>query len=133
MEYIRLLHPRNFDHERGRFNELSFKVKQTGVSVLQRTCVVERSELECSHIREYYPFVTGEPPVFWVFDEGILPDNYLIEQSVMENNDECHYEIRNVSNGRLWKFFKQHSWREFVICDNGDYRPLSQADVDSFN
>jgi len=132
MEFIRLLHPRNFDRERNRFNDLSFKALDGGVSVVHRECVDRIPSTICEHIRNYYRNETGEPPVFFLFQEEILPEGYRIKASVSTSGDPCHHDITNVSDNRLWKFFKRRAWTELYICDNGGFRPLKQTDIDSF-
>ena len=133
MEYVRLLHPKNFDHVRGRFNELSFKKKGEGVSVVERLCAETGCGIICNHARKFYPYITSEPPVFWVFDESALPSGYSIIQTTPSNNDRCHHEIRDVSNNQLWKFFKGIHWNNFEICDGVNFRSLCAEDVNGFS
>lgn len=88
--------------------------------------------LICEHIREHYPLVTGEPPVFWIFAEERLPDGYEIQPSEAGTTDPCHYQVQEVSNDRLWKLFKRVNRAEFKICDDGSFRELSEEDVSEF-
>lgn len=85
------------------------------------------------HARQYYPFVSSEPPIFFLFEEGVLPNGYQLVQSVSPTGDDCHHEIQGISNNRLGNFFKAHAWSQFLICENGNYRQLTQADVDRFS
>jgi hypothetical protein len=47
----------------------------------------------CEHIRKYYPNVGGEPPVFWIFDEAILPHGARLVQKRSDTGDDCHFNI----------------------------------------
>jgi hypothetical protein len=130
MEYIRLLHPKNFDQKRGVFGELAFKKSSTdgGASVLGLRCIEGRNVTPCDHIRGLYPSVAGEPPVFWIFREEVLPPGYRIPQ---EGTDPCHHNIRDVSNTQLGKIIAKVPIAEISICNNGDHRPLTIGDLEA--
>jgi hypothetical protein len=102
------------------------------MSVVQLECVTQRSSVICRHAREFYKNETGEPPIFWIFDSEILPPEKKFAQRSYENNDPCHYDVDNVSNNKLWKLFKKVHWSQFMICDNGNFRPLTQDDIKAF-
>jgi hypothetical protein len=104
------------------------------MSVIQLECARNESgDLVCNHIRQYYPDVSGEPPVFFVFDETQLPAGSLIDQVAPQQmgDDPCHYNVTGVGDGQLKKLRKRN-WSEYSICDNGTYRSVTQADVDAW-
>jgi hypothetical protein len=116
MEYVRLLHPKHFDCQRGEFKSLAFKVYDDGASVIQLACVAGASI--CQHIRKYYPDVGGDPPVFWIFDEAILPKDCRLAQKRSDSGDDCHFNIistgsENVLNKALRKLLKSATFEDF--------------------
>src|SRR5262245_33420275 len=132
MELIRFIHSKNFDHVRGRFNDLCFKNLRGALSVVHRECVDATGATICAHARRYYSSIAGEPPIFLLVRAEALPAPNQIEQSPSLSGDECHHDVKGISDNRLKKFFKALDWREFFICENGAHRPLTQADIDRF-
>jgi len=133
MEFVRLVHPRNFDRIRGRFNDLAFKKSTNGgMSVFEVECAKANSGLICDHIKAFYENVGGEPPVFYILNETELPTGYGIQQRTSDSGDECHHDVVSISNNRLKKAFKDLHWSAFFICDGSDYRALTQTDVEGF-
>lgn len=92
---------------------------------------MERARSIGDHARQFYKYVTGEPPIFFLFDHYVLPQESMITHN-SSNGDQCHYNVTEVSNNKLWKFFKKYHWSEFYVCNNGGFRQLEQADVDAF-
>ena len=131
MEYVRLLHPNHFDCQRDEFKSLAFKVYDDGASVIQLDCIVGHGI--CDHIRQYYRNVGGEPPVFWIFDEAILPADSRLVQKRSESGDDCHFNIIadnvNALNKALRKLLKSQRVETFHICDDGQHRQLKRTDV----
>lgn len=135
MEYVRFLHPKNFDHKRKCFAEIAFKKSSSDgcASLVERTCV-EASELNlCAHAAKYYPSaVTGDPPIFWIIDEAHLPPDKEIVQKTSAKGDRCHYNLSNVSNNKLGKLVAGADPKTMFICEDGTPRHLTEADMDSF-
>lgn len=132
MEYVRLLHPKHFDCQRGEFKSLAFKVYDDGASVIHLGCVT--GVTICQHIRKYYPNVGGEPPVFWIFDKAILPKECRLVQKQSDSGDDCHYNIvsngsDNALNKALGKLLKAQPFETFHICNNGHERTVRRADL----
>lgn len=133
MEYVRLLHPKHFDCELSQFKSLAFKDSGSGASVIQYPCVDATGATICQHIRRYYPNVGGEPPVFWIFDDTILPPQTKITQKRSRSGDDCHHDITGQDINRLNKslksLLKSKKVGDFRVCDNGQARPLRKEDV----
>lgn len=130
MEYVRLLHPKHFDCQRDEFKSLAFKVYDDGASIIQLACVALRL---CDHIRKFYPNVGGEPPVFWIFDEALLPQDSRLVQKRSDSGDDCHFNIvgRDVKalDKALRKLLKSQHLTAFLVCENGQHRQLQRDDV----
>src|SRR4051794_2108934 len=103
MAYVRLIHPREFDHETGRFSDLAFKKSRDGLgmSVFDVDCAKASSQTICAHIQRYYPHQSGDPPIFYIVEESELPPDSDILSTMSTTGDECHREIAGVSNNRL--------------------------------
>ena len=123
MALIRLIHRKHFDPTRERFLSLAFKTSSdgSGASVIDTTCVGgKRQPLICCHIREFYPDIAGDPPIYWEFEEGTLPDGYSIVVTRSASGDDCHRDIQDVSDHRLAKYFKTAALEDLMICDGDD-------------
>jgi len=86
----------------------------------------------------FYPErISGNPPIFFIFDENDLPDGYEIkrENSIPDNDypeDECHCNIYGISRNRAKKWLKDRGRepKDMLIClSDGTYRPLTVADI----
>lgn len=134
MRYIRLVHPKHYDARTRKFKNLAFKNSSdgSGASVILEACGAAASGSICAHIRRHYPGIGGEPPVFWPFDDSVLPAGHVIEQDTSDAGDDCHHVVKGVTNGTLKRnFVDKWELSDLAICDNGTYRPLTAADVDS--
>jgi len=136
MAYVRLVHPREFDHTLDRFGDLAFKNSKSGVgmSIFECRCAEVTSGGICAHVGEFYANVSGEPPVFYLLEEDELPAGYEIVPTLSDSGDECHREVGGVSNNRLYAAFKKkRHWSNFYVCDgNGGYRKLTDEDLRNF-
>ena len=103
----------------------------SGASIISRECIDHAGKSICDHIRDFYPDVSGKPPVFWEFDEAVLPNVPRIEQVTSDSGDECHYAIHDVSNGQLKKLITQVPIEHAAVCANGDHAPLTQTKISS--
>src|SRR4051794_40270187 len=109
MELVRFAHPQHFSPENGQYKDLAFtnSRKRGGISVIDKGCAVDASPNLCEHLTHYYDErTTGDPPVFFIFNEEELPSNYRLEQHTSASGDICHYNIQDVSNNRAEKWFK---------------------------
>jgi hypothetical protein len=132
MEYIRLLHPKNYDHELQRFNDLCFKKLDGGVSVVHRECIEQGGGIVCTHLRVHYNNLPMEPPVCFCFQDRDIPQGGTVHTIPSTTGDLCHREIRDLSDNRLLKFFKRRPAAEFFICDIGGLRQLTPLDIVMF-
>lgn len=134
MDYVRLVHPNHFDHTLGRFTELAFKnsSKGGGFSVFDRACAISTTNAVCPHARKFYPSIASDPPVFLVIPAAALPSPNRIDTTPSDTNDLCHREVFEVSDKRLKKAFKATPISGYMICDNGQERTLTAADVASW-
>ena len=131
MWFIRLSHPRHYDRTKNRFNSMALKKSSdgSGASIISRKCIDDTGKTICDHIRDFYPDVSGEPPVFWEFDEALLPNDSRIEQVTSESGDECHHAIHDVSNGKLRKLIIEVPIEDAAVCMNGNHVPLTQTKI----
>src|ERR1700736_1929011 len=131
MEYARLLHPNKFDARINRFTSVAFKNSSgnSGVSVIDCECVRATGSEICDHARAYYASQTGEPPIYWKFDDSILPATYRIAKKTSPSGDICHRNIHDVPDGVLRDIFVRRSLSDFLICAAGGSRPLMRSDL----
>ena len=133
MEYIRLIHPRLYDHTRKCFNDLAFKKSSGGggMSVVEVECAANTSRVICDHLNSFYSGVGGEPPVFCRFSDRELPVGTEILSTPSDSGDLCHREVHNVSNNALKKM-RYRTLENFSICDLYGSRSVTEADVASW-
>ena len=132
MEYVRFLHPKHFDPQQSRFKSLAFRNSSNGggCSIVQLACIDASGESICSHARTYYSSdIRGEPPIFWILEEDILPSGYRLEQTTSRSGDICHYDLHDVDNSALKALLRAKRLDDFLICDNGNHRPLRREDL----
>lgn len=134
MQLVRIIHQRHFDPHLGRFQSLAFRPssQNAGISTFTADCAMDVSGAICAHIAGYYPNVSGDPPIFWQFDSGILPAHHLLDATPSDTGDVCHRDILKLSRGEAERVFKDHGRfpDAFHICDqNGNHRPLTRPDL----
>jgi hypothetical protein len=90
----------------------------------------------CKHIKKFYSkHIRGEPSVFWMFDESILPTGSRTGSRIEDGGhpkDKCHRNITNASDDDLGDIITSVPLQKISICENNIDRPLTQADVASF-
>jgi hypothetical protein len=97
-------------------------------------CIDGSGATICEHVRKYfsgYPGIVGEPPIFWKFKSDIFPQGHHLVASAGKPGD-CHYNVEGVPDGALWQIFENKQVSEFSICTNGDYRPVTEAEIIAF-
>ncbi len=129
MEYIRLLHPRDFDRRRNRFTSLALRNLQGSLSVIDPDCVEGTGAGLCDHIRRYYPGITGEPPIFWRFDSSVLPVSHRVETQPSTSGDDCHRNIHGVTDGSYRAVIINIAVSNYSICCEGGTRDLTENDL----
>jgi hypothetical protein len=66
-----------------------------------------------------------------VVPAGDWPPGTVLNKTLLENNDPCHYEADGgVSNKKFQRYFRERDWRTFMICDPSGARNLADADLD---
>jgi hypothetical protein len=60
-------------------------------------------------------------PIFWIFNEDILPAGYRLEQKRSQSGDDCHYNIHGVPDTALRKLLNSNKLEDYRICDNGGH------------
>lgn len=132
MQYLRFVHPRNFDKNTGRFNDLTFKnSSNSGMSVVERGCAEALSGQLCRHARQFYATIAGEPPIFYILDESELPSGASLVRDPNDSGDPCHREVAGAGNNALYKAFRLKRAPEFFwICDGASARKLERADIE---
>ena len=107
MEYVRILHPREYKPKLGRFNSGAFTNSSGGgLSVFEPDCAIRASESICLHIARHYEQVAGVPPLFWAFESEDLPAGGRFEVDA-SRGDDCHYNLLELQDNALRKFFKR--------------------------
>ena len=135
MVLIRLLHPREYDKNSGRFRSTCFNNSSdgTGISLVDIDCVTERFPTSgvYQHIEQYYPRIVGEPIAYWTVPAD-LPSGVYIEETASDTGDPCHRELHGFSGRASQKFFKRAYHSEQVsLCLDGLPVPGSQAFLDA--
>jgi hypothetical protein len=137
MELVLYVHIRHWDRRKQYFRSEAFENSSdgSGISVVDVDCI-RRGECRCvcNHARRFYPTVSSEPPIFWQFDESVLPDGYRLNQTPSDSADECHHNIAGIKDGKEKKFFKRlrnDGGLAFKICDGNSPRDLrAPEDID---
>src|ERR1700730_11955432 len=125
VEFIRLFHIDDYDVELGRFQSCCFARSSNdgGVSIFRVDCAETTSGSICAHALAKYTNVDGEFPVIWRFDGSALPSCARIEQKT-ENDDVCHYNIYDLSDGQCRRVVKDRVIGDFSICNDLSLQPV---------
>jgi hypothetical protein len=130
MNFIRILNALHYDPRKQRFTSLAFKNSTGGgISVIHQECVLAQNQTPCQHIEHYYPPPTSsQPPIFWMFEEAILPTGFTTEQQTTPSGDVCHYNLLGVSDKAARDLLIRQRLTDFQICNKEGSRPLAAAD-----
>ena len=135
MQLIRFISRKFYDHRKRRFQSLAFKNSsgEGGISVLDKSCILEQKRSICSHLRQFYSRSTGDPPIFWEFSKKSLPQRNLnlVDTSESDNPDECHYNLMGLSDKQARQIFYGLDWRNcFKICHHDNtHQRLTDNDI----
>lgn len=142
MEYARFIHPKHYDPTNREFKRLAFKtVGNGGASGIRLSCVEASGLTICQHSRKYYDGnITGEPPVFLIFDDSALPDTLTIEQTDVGNSDKCHHDVFNKADRSKYKhadkalkaIVKALDIYSLRRCRNGHHTAVNDDDIADF-
>ncbi len=130
MKFIRILNALHYDPRKERFTSLAFKNSTGGgISVIHQECLLAQNHTPCQHIEKYYPPPTSSrPPIFWTFDESVLPSGFGVEQQTTDSGDMCHYNLLGVSDKAARDLLIRQPLVAFQICDDNTSRPLATSD-----
>lgn len=130
MNFIRILNALHYDPRKQRFTSLAFKNSTGGgISALHQECVLAQNQTPCQHIERYYPPPTSsQPPIFWSFNEAILPTGFTAEQQTTQSGDVCHYNLLGVSDKAARDLLIRQRLADYQICEGSESRPLTPAD-----
>ena len=78
----------------------------------------------------YEQRIPEDPPIYWQFEEEILPAKCRIEQVTTASGDECHHNIYDLSIKQAKNVLKNNAATENMrICDGNPDRPLTLDDL----
>ena len=134
MAFVRLCHPKHYEKYKQRFKSLAFKLSSEdgGASTFDRDCGIATSGTLCAHIARFYPNVGGDPAVFRIFEPSELPNSAHFDREKSDSGDECHHNVRGVTNNQLKKVLEDWGSEGFQICDGSGQRDLTSSDIAAF-
>jgi hypothetical protein len=128
---FRVINPRDFDTEKGRFSSLAFRPSSNAcISVVECECAVAESGSICAHIRRFYSDQTEPPGIYWNVPPEDVPANCIIEETASSTGDKCHRDIHGWPAKAVRKYFIQIAIEEMLICSEDGVRHLSQSDLE---
>ncbi|MEZ4713750.1 MAG: hypothetical protein R3A44_41565 [Caldilineaceae bacterium] len=93
------------------------------------TFVYERDDETVTYIEQFYPPPTSsQPPIFWEFDETLLPVGFTAEQQTTASGDICHYNLLGVSDKAARNLVLRQNLADFQLCEQESARPLTADD-----
>lgn len=98
----------------------------SGISVISLPCVEKNGKGVCEHIQLYYKSTVASPVMSWIFEDDILPDGCELEQNTSESGDECHYNIKKITNKDARKIIVNLPPSDIQICNNNKTIPFSE-------
>ena len=133
MQYIRLLHPKEWQAKENRFNRMAFRNYHrppNGISIVDPACAASRSGSVCSHISRYYQRWSA-PTIFWIFDSERLPEHRIEHTNAIGGDEWCHRDIHGLSDEDADKSFKadrlENKWSNYRLCrGEGSSEPLTE-------
>ena len=139
MQLIRLLRHNYVHPVENRFVSEAFKnyggagKADGGFSVVEWECVERMGKSVCAHLGQYYPgFSRDGKTFFFRFDSSLLPPGHSLVQTPSDTGDDCHHDIRGVSDKTLKSWFKKAfpGIESFLVCaETGEIRPMTEADL----
>jgi hypothetical protein len=132
MDFIRVIHQKHYDPDKGRFTRLAFRPSSdgSGISVFEKGCALRASHSICEHIERFYLSITGDPPIFWEIPHQKLPEKCQFVQTTSPTGDACHHNIVGLTEKEARDFFKTISFEDFRICtEKGMNRRLMVSDL----
>ena len=103
----------------------------SGISVISLSCITSKNRNICEHIHLFYKTIIGTPIIFWEFEDNILPQNSTFQQSPSATGDDCHYNIKNLTNREARKIIIKQSPSAFQVCIDKKIVPFSEKYISS--
>ena len=132
MALIRLVHPRDYNPDLKRFTSFAYKNLRGGMSVFLEECAEDKSASVCQHATTWYPSIAGDPVIFYRITAEEVPAGTTLAETPAASGDDCHRDIQGASDAALKRAFTGKNWDEYLVCEDGIHRPLTQADIDAF-
>ncbi len=134
MELIRIIHPRFWYKEDGRFNSGAFSKSgsNSGVSVLSRVCVDQHEHGLgiCGHVYHYYRRISSIPAIFLEFKSENLPSQHKLKNTPSDTGDDCHFDILGMTTGKCRRFIIEIPLTDFDFCYSAQgHRRLTEGDI----
>ncbi len=139
MQYIRLLHWQYWDKRKQNFQSLAFQNSSTSkaVSLVERECSEQLSQGQlCARLNQFYAKYS---PCFavWIFDDELLAEGLYLTNEPSYSGDECHRNLRGLSNNEAQSFFKTQTRPDTLdkisyCTSDGMPEPLTQELADQF-
>lgn len=82
-----------------------------------------KSGTVCEHIKTYYPATVRTPIFYWIINEDDLyskvdgGEQINVIQERSSSGDDCHYDIKNLTDGKARKFCTTYLHTNLYICD----------------
>lgn len=125
-EYTRVIHPNDYDSEKGRFKSISFKPSSDGgISVFKTECGIRSNGTICSHIARYYDARTGNPAIYWEIPSTDIPSECQFKQTPSSTGDGCHLDILGWTEKESGRYIGA-----CMICAPTGTRPLRKEDLE---
>ena len=126
--FIRLVHPKHYDHDRDRFVSAAFSVSKEdkGVSIICIDCAIKASGSICAHVANFYQSsIAGSPAVYWPLKD--LPADTEFVQTDSDTGDKCHYITRGLSKNKARNIAKAINYQDCFVCP--DEHQCSMDDI----
>jgi hypothetical protein len=134
MQYIRLIHPNDYDRNRKRLVSLAFRPSSDGgISVIECECVAGTGASVCEHIRRFYASrVHPDFILFWTFDAEALPSSSRIESTPggKDDSDGCHRDIFDLDERESGKIIKKVPIHSLDVCRSGTHSKCTDDDIE---
>jgi hypothetical protein len=97
--------------------------------VVEHECALRVSGSVCRHVEAFYP-KHKSPTIFWELPDEVIPNQCECIQVPSDSGDDCHYDIKGLTDPQTRQISKAISIEQCSICDEaGNPRPLTLDDL----